>query len=175
MKVQNANRKRNNFIKYTWCVIALLLISVCGKAQNQSPFPYKQGSEAMMKFFKDTLVVSPDLVARKITGTVVLKFSADANGTISRIVVYYADDVSLAQPVIDALKKTNHQWNIPANNKLYDYLLSFTINYNMPDSSNADLKDQIYKALAQRKQITATNEVPLGPVTLLPNVVVTYE
>jgi hypothetical protein len=174
MKVQNATPKNRSYIKSTLLIIALLFISVCSKAQDE-PFPFKAGSEAMTKFFKDSLTISPDMMARKATGTVVLKFSADANGGISRMVVYYADDVSLVQPVIDALHKSNHQWTIPANHKLYDYMISFTISFNLPDSASSDLKERFYKFYSQRRPITANNEVPLGQVTLLPNVVVTYD
>jgi hypothetical protein len=175
MKAQNATQKSKSCIKSVLIVTVLLLASVCSKAQDQAPFPYKGGSDAMIKFFKDSLPITPDMAFRKTTGTVVLKFSADASGAISRIVVYYADDVSLAQPAIDALNKTNHQWLIPPNRKLYDYLLSVTVYFNMPDNASPELKDAFYKFYAQRKQITAPNEVPLGEVTMLPNVVVTYD
>jgi len=174
MKVQNAKPKNRSHIKSVWLIIALLFISVCGKAQDE-PFPFKAGSEAMTKFFKDSLTISPDMMARKAAGTVVLKFSADANGGISRMIVYYADDVSLVQPVVDALHKSNHLWTVPANHKLYDYLISFTISFNRPDSASSDLKEKFYKFHAQRRQITANNEVPLGQVTLLPNVIITYD
>lgn len=175
MKVQNANPKNRSFAKSIFIVIALLLTSVCSKAQDQSQFPFKAGSEAMTKFFRDSVSLSPDLQAKRAFGTVVLKFSANANGSISRIVVYYADDVSLAQPVIDALNKSNHKWVIPANRKLYDYVISFTIYFNLPDNASTELKDQFYKFYSQRRQITAANEIPLGQVTMLPNVVVTYD
>lgn len=174
MKVQNANPRNRSHIKSILLVITLLFASVYSKAQDQ-PFPFKAGSEAMTKFFRDSLTISPDLAAKKATGTVVLKFSADANGGISRMIVYYADDVSLVQPVIDALHKSNHQWTIPGNRKLYDYLISFTIYFNLPDNASADLKEKFYKFYSQRRQITAANEVPLGQVTLLPNVIVTYD
>ncbi|MGN6177558.1 MAG: hypothetical protein ACTHNW_00140 [Mucilaginibacter sp.] len=174
MKVQNANPKNRSYIKSALLIIALLFVSVCGKAQND-PFPFKAGSEAMAKFFRDSIAISPDMMARKATGTVVLKFSADADGGISRMIVYYADDVSLVQPVIDAVHKSNHQWQIPANHKLYDYLISFTVSFNLPDSTSTELKEKFYKFYSQRRQITANNEVPLGQVTLLPNVVVKYD
>ncbi len=173
MKAQNANPRNKNHIKSTLIIIALLLISICSKAQ--SPFPFKAGSEAMNKFFRDSINISPDLAARKATGTVVLKFSADGNGSISKIVVYYADDVSLTQPVIDALNKSNRQWAIPGNRKLYDYVISFTIYFNLPDNASPELKEQFYKFYSQRRQITAANEVPLGQVTMLPNVIFTYD
>lgn len=175
MKAQNANLRNRTDIKSAIIFIALLLVSVYSKAQDQSPFPFKAGSEAMAKFFRDSLTVSPDLVARKATGTVVLKFSADGSGAISRIIVYYADDISLAQPVIDALNKSNHQWMIPGDRKLFDYVISFTINFNLPDNASQELKDKFYKFYSQHRQITAANEVPLGQVTMLPNVVVTYD
>lgn len=175
MKAQNAKPKKNNYIKYTLLVIALLCISVYGKAQDQSPFPFKTGSEAMMKFFKDSTVISPDLQARRANGTVMLKFSTDVNGTISRIVVYYADDLGLAQPVIDVISKTRGQWVIPGNRMRCDFLLSFTINFNLPANPSPELKEQLYAAYASRRPVTASNEIPLGQVTLLPNVVLTYD
>ncbi len=129
----------------------------------------------MQKFFRDGVVISPDLQAKKANGTVVVKFSADVNGGISRVVVYYADDLTIAEPVIQALYKTRGQWVIPGNRMRGDFLISFTINFNLPASPSPELKDQLYTSYAQRRPVTASNEIPLGQVTLLPNVVVTYD
>jgi hypothetical protein len=175
MKAQNANPKNRSYIKSVLIVIALLFISVCSKAQDQSPFPFKAGSEAMAKFFKDSVSLSPDLQAKRANGTVVIKFSADANGAISRIIVYYADDIILAQPIIEALRKSANQWVIPGNRMRCDFEISFTIGFNLPASPSPELKDQLYAFYADRRHITANNEIPLGQVTLLPNVMLTYE
>jgi hypothetical protein len=176
MKAPNANPKNKLFI--TLLTIATLLFGTLGaKAQEQDdlPFPFKGGNTAMTAFFRDSLTVSPDIIQKKATGTVVMKFTADALGKISRVIIYYADDYTLTQPVIEALKKSSHQWVIPPHEKLHDFILPFTIYFNLPVNPSPQLTSDFYKFYTQRHQILSLNQVPINTATLLPTVVVTYD
>ncbi len=143
--------------------------------QKELPQPFKGGNEAYNQFFKDSLQVSADVVKAKASGTAIFKFTADAQGNISKIVVYYADDYLVAQPAIEALKKTNGKWVIPDKMKFYDFIITFSINF-IPSNANRLLTQKtMYTYFAARKPIVATNQVPLNQATLLPTVVVNYE
>ena len=155
--------------------IALVLSSVLVKAQTQLAFPFQGGSPIMSRFFKDSLVVSPEILKKKATGTAVFKFTADDKGTIKKIIVYYADDAILVVPIIEALRKSNHKWIIPDHEKLHDFILPFSISFNAPASaSNATIK-QAFEYYAQRKPIISYNQVPLETATLLPTVLISYD
>ena len=143
--------------------------------QKELPQPFQGGNEAYFRFFKDSLQVSSTLIKAKASGTAVFKFTADAKGNISKIVVYYADDYLIAEPAIEALKKTNGKWVIPDKMKFYDFVIPFSINF-IPSNANRLLAQKaMYTFYANRKPITATNQVPLNAATLLPTVVVNYE
>jgi len=155
--------------------IALVLSSVLVKAQTQLAFPFQGGSPIMSRFFKDSLVVSPEIMKKKATGTAVFKFTADDKGTIKKIIVYYADDAILVVPIIEALKKSNHKWIIPDHEKLHDFILPFSISFNPTAStSNATIK-QAFDYYSQRKPIISYNQVPLEAATLLPTVLISYD
>ncbi|MDN5286721.1 MAG: hypothetical protein JWR38_2995 [Mucilaginibacter sp.] len=152
-----------------------ILSSVCSMAQTELAFPFQGGSAVMTRFFKDSLVVSPEIIKKKATGTAVFKFTADAKGTIKKIIVYYADDYVLTGPIIEALKKSNHKWVIPDHEKFHDFILPFSISFNPPAmASNATMKEA-YKFYSQRKPIISYNQVPLEYATLLPTVMVSYD
>jgi len=143
--------------------------------QKELPQPFQGGNEAYTQFFKDSLQVSQALIKAKASGTAIFKFTADAKGNISKIVVYYADDYLIAEPAIEALKKSNGKWVIPDKMKFYDFVIPFTINF-IPSNANRLLTQKsMYTFYANRKPITATNQVPLNSATLLPTVVVNYE
>jgi len=143
--------------------------------QKELPQPFQGGNEAYIQFFKDSLQVTQAIIKAKASGTAVFKFTADAKGNISKIVVYYADDYLIAEPAIEALKKTNGKWVIPDKLKFYDFVIPFTINF-IPSNANRLLTQKaMYAFYANRKPITATNQVPLNSATLLPTVVVNYE
>lgn len=155
--------------------IALVLSSVLVKAQTQLAFPFQGGSPIMSRFFKDSLVVSPEIRKKKATGTAVFKFTADDKGTIKKIIVYYADDAILVVPIIEALKKSNHKWIIPDHEKLHDFILPFSISFNAAaNTSNATIK-QAFDYYSQRKPIISYNQVPLEAATLLPTVLISYD
>lgn len=129
----------------------------------------------MTNFFKDSVIVSQDIIQRKATGLVTLKFSADPLGRVSKIVVCYADDISLAQSAIDALKRSGGHWDIPVHFKSYDYLITFSFNFSPPASPGADLENAVYDFAIYRKPVLTTNQLPLGAVTLLPTIAVNYD
>ena len=153
--------------------IALLLSFYC-MAQQQLAFPFQGGDRAMTQFFKDSIAVSPEIVKSKATGTVVFKFTADQKGTIQKLVIYYADDAILAPPLIEALKKSNHKWVVPDNEKSHDFILSFAVTFNPPAAGTPSPQKGVYNFYLKRKPILSTNQIPLDNVTLLPAVLVKY-
>lgn len=156
-------------------VASLLLMAFVSRAQRQMAFPFQGGKDVMMTFFKDNVVIPEALKKQKATGTAVLKFTADDKGAIQKIVVYYADDYSIAIPFIDALKKADRKWVIPDEVKTYDFVISFTLNL-APSSvkASAAVQKQVYDAYKQRKPIFASNPVPIDMATLLPAIITTY-
>ena len=129
----------------------------------------------MVRFFKDSLVVSPEIMQKKAIGTAVFKFTADEEGAISKIVAYYADDYVLVAPVVDALRKSNHKWVIPPVERHHDFIISFVFNFNVPASDNPDLQKIVYDNYRTHNAITATDQIPLNEATLLPPVMVAYD
>jgi hypothetical protein len=144
-------------------------------AQQQLSFPFQGGSQVMTQFFKDSLKVSPQINKNKAVGTVIFKFTADIKGTITKLVIYYADDAILAPPIIEALKKSNHKWIIPDHEKFHDFIIPFSISFNPPSTGVAAAQKAFYNFYTKRKPILTLNQVPLENVTLLPTVVVSYK
>lgn len=160
--------------KITISVTAILLSIYC-MAQEKLSFPFQGGKDVMNAFFKDSLTVSPEIAKKKATGLVVFKFTADEKGHISKIVIYYADDVVLASPVINALKKSNFKWVIPDHEKFHDFIIPFAFNFNKPALSNKGLQKTVYDNYTNRKPIYSTDQVPLDMATLLPTVMINYD
>ncbi|MDR3696599.1 hypothetical protein [Mucilaginibacter sp.] len=156
-------------------IISLIFQTAFCFAQEQLAFPFQGGKEGMTQFFKDSLFVSQDLAQKKAIGTAVIKFTANQNGSISKIVVYYADDAILVQPVIDALRKTNHKWIISANEKAHDFIVPFVFTFNPPDNAGSDLQKTVYDNYRNRNPILSKDQVPLDETTLLPPVSVNYD
>jgi len=161
-------------MKKTLLLAVTLIISSYCIAQQQLAFPFQGGSTAMTQFFKDSIAVSPEIIKSKATGTVVFKFSADQKGTIQKLVIYYADDAILAPPLIEALKKSNHHWVVPDNEKSHDFVLSFTISFNPPAATTPSPQKGVYNFYLKKKPILSSNQVPLDNVTLLPAIQVKY-
>jgi hypothetical protein len=159
--------------KFILLTIALFLSGYC-IAQQQLAFPFQGGSTAMTQFFKDSISVSPEIIKSKANGTVVFKFTADQKGTIQKLVIYYADDAILAPPLIAALKKSDHKWVVPDNEKTHDFILSFAVNFNPPAEGTPSPQKGVYNFYLKKKPILSTNQVPLDNVTLLPAVLVKY-
>lgn len=155
--------------------ITAILLSVYCMAQEQLAFPFQGGKDVMTSFFKDSLTVSPDIIQKKATGVVIFKFTADVQGGITKIVVYYADDALLIPPIIEALKKSNHKWIIPDHEKFHDFILPFSISFNQPIAPVKGLSKAVYDYYLRRKPIVTTNQVPLDMATLLPTVTVNYD
>lgn len=144
-------------------------------AQEQLAFPFQGGKEVMVKFFKDSLTVTPLIIQKKATGNAVLKFTADEKGTIRKIIIYYADDLALTQPVIEALRKSNRKWIIPDHEKFHDFIIPFAINFKPPVTGNTALQKAVYDYYTHRKPVLSFDQVPLDTATLLPTVVVNYD
>lgn len=153
----------------------VVLSSVCAMAQTQLAFPFQGGAPVMTAFFKDSVIVSPEIIKKRAAGTAVFKFTADEKGAIKRIVIYYADDYILTVPIIEALKKSNHKWIIPDHEKVHDFVLPFSIGFIPPAVPGKILEKRMFDFYTQRKPITTDNQIPLDNATLLPTVVINYE
>src|SRR5437879_7001755 len=140
-------------------VIALFLSVYC-IAQQQLAFPFQGGHQAMTQFFKDSIKVSPELIKIKANGTVIFKFTADEKGTIKKLVIYYADDAILAPPLIEPLKKSNHKWVVPDNEKFHDFIISFSIAFTPPAAGSPSPQKALYNFYLKRKPILSTNQFP---------------
>jgi hypothetical protein len=162
-------------MKKVFLFLALVALSVGAFAQKKTPFPFKGGKEHMMSFFKDSLVISQALIDNKAYGIVVFKFTADAPGRISKMVVYYADDPILIQPVIDVIKKSNKRWTIPQGELSNDYLITFSFAFNPPAAPSADLQAAVYDYNINRRPISLGNESLLDNGILLPTIVINYD
>jgi hypothetical protein len=162
-------------MKKAFLTAIALFLSVYCIAQQQLAFPFQGGGTAMTQFFKDSIKVSPDIIKSKATGTVIFKFTADQKGTIQKLVIYYADDAILAPPLIEALKKSNHKWVVPDNEKFHDFIVSFSLAFTPPAAGAPSPQKGVYNFYLKRKPILSTNQVPLDNVTLLPTVAVNYK
>jgi hypothetical protein len=155
--------------------VIVLLWSVNAMAQEQLAFPFQGGKDIMTSFFQDSLIVSQDIVRHRASGVVIFKFTADEQGRISKIIIYYADDQALAEPAIDALKKSNRKWVIPNHEKFHDFIIPFSFNFNAPPAEDPELQKEVYNYIRNRKPIATTNQVPLDMATLLPTVIIKYD
>ena len=154
-------------------IAGILLVLGCA-AQAQLAFPFQGGKDVMTKFFKDNLKVSPDIIQRRATGTVIFKFTADEKGKVTKVIIYFADDAVLVPPIIDALKKSNHKWIIPDHERFNDFILPVSYSFNRPVTETDTLKKTVYDFNQSRKPIFSTDQIPLDLATLLPAVKVSY-
>ncbi len=129
----------------------------------------------MMSFFKDSLTVSQGIIDSRAYGQVIIKFSADPLGRVSKMMVYYADDAILVQPAVDALRRSQKHWTIPTGEATTDYLITFSFNFIPPAAPSAELENAIYNYNINRKPITFENESLLQDGILLPTVAVNYD
>ncbi|RKR80895.1 hypothetical protein BDD43_1032 [Mucilaginibacter gracilis] len=170
-------------------LILALVVLMCGTAfaqkkekaaadtvKKELPAPFKGGIDSLLQFFKDNLVVSPQIIKAKASGTAIIKFTSEGKGFLTSIVIYYADDYMLTQPATDVLRRSNGKWIIPKEVQLYDFVIQFTYNYK---PTGGDIKPAALKAILdyqqQHKPIISTNQVPLNYATMLPTIVVNYE
>ena len=156
-------------------IFALLLSSFCANAQEDLAFPFPGGGAVRSSFFRDNLTVSPEIIAKKAAGVAVIKFTADVNGNIQKLVIYYADDYLLTIPAIEALKKSTKKWIIPNKEKFHDFIIPFSINFNNPATGVAEVQKAAYEFYRKRRPIVANDQIPLNAATLLPTVVVKYD
>ena len=163
-----------NQMKKTFLFIFTILLSGYCMAQAELSFPFQGGKDVMTRFFKDSLTVSQQIIAKKATGTAIFKFTADENGTIKKVIIYYADDLVLAEPAIEALKKSNHKWIIPDHEKVHDFIVPFVFTFTPPAVSSAALQRSVYDFYRSRKPVLTSNQVPLDLATLLPAITVNY-
>jgi hypothetical protein len=162
-------------MKKTLLIIALISVSFCGFAQKRSNFPFKGGIEHMMSFFRDSVIVAQGVIDRKATGVVTCKFTADALGRVSKIVVYYAEDPILAQTAVDALKRSAGKWDIPIGQSGNDYLITFSFSFVPPAAAGVDLVNAVYDYTVNHKPIAAINQLLTDDCILLPTIMVTYD
>ncbi|MCR8557667.1 hypothetical protein KXD93_08435 [Mucilaginibacter sp. BJC16-A38] len=155
--------------------IIALLITVSCFAQERTIFPFQGGKEAMTGFFRDSVVVGQNIIHKRATGVVILKFSADLQGNVSQTIIYYADDAILVTPIIEAIKKSNHKWIIPNREKSHDYIISVNIRYNLPDTDDSAIVKAAMENYRNKRPIFSNNQVPLGLATLLPAVTINYD
>ena len=157
-------------------IIALILIIGCrAMAQQELAFPFQGGKQIMMQYFKDNVTIPAELIKQQANGVAVFKFTADQQGNIQKIIVYYADDVSLTPPIIEALKKSARKWIIPDKEKVHDFILPFTIKFNSPAMETVALDKSAYAYYNKRQPVMAFNQIPIDMATLLPAVVINYD
>ena len=160
--------------KITLLFAATLFAASCF-AQQELAFPFQGGKDVMNSFFKQNVNVSSDIVKRKATGTAIFKFTSDTTGAIKKIIVYYADDVSLVTPIIEALKKSDGKWIIPFREKAHDFIIPFKVSFKVPATGSAALQKAVYDFHRNSKPLLSNDQVPLDVATLLPTVSVVYE
>ncbi len=156
-------------------LVIVMLLSLSCMAQEQLAFPFQGGKDIMTRFFKDSVVVSKDIIRKKATGMAIFKFTADEQGKISKVVIYYADDLLLTPPIIEALKKSNRKWIIPDHEKTHDFILPFTIRFNAPVTANTELQKSSYDFYKSSKAFFSSDQIPLNEATLLPAMVINYD
>jgi hypothetical protein len=143
--------------------------------KKELPQPFKGGIDSLLQFFKDYVIVTPQIVKAKASGTAIIKFSADNKGFLTSIVIYYADDYILTQPATDALRHSNGKWVIPKEVESYDFVIQFTYSYKPVGTIKPAALKAILDYQQQHKPIVAHDQVPLNYATLLPTIVVNYE
>lgn len=161
-------------MKKVFLVTIFLFLGVGAFAQQTLEFPFQGGKDIMTRFFKDSLIVTPEIKTLKASGTAVFKFTADVNGEIKKLIIYYADDIQLTPPIIEALRKSNRKWIIPSNEKLHDFIIPFHITFTPPATPNAALQKAVYTYQTKRNPVLSFDQVPLDMATLLPAVTVNY-
>lgn len=157
-------------------LIVLFAIFVSAQAMAQTSkftFPFQGGSQAMGRYFQENTEIPTTVKDGRAIGTVILKFTADENGSVSKIVLYHADDASLLQPLIDVLKKSEHKWIIPDHEKEHDFMIPFSISFN-PTGDAGDSAKKLYKSYQSRSPMSTNDQMPLAEITLLPAVEISY-
>ena len=160
--------------KISLLVISLLLSGYC-MAQQDLAFPFQGGQPIMTKFFKDSLIVTKEIIRKRATGMAIFKFTADDSGKLSKIVVYYADDLLLTQPIIEALKKSSRKWIIPDKEKFHDFIIPFSIRLNASPKALAEVQKTHFDTYRTNVPLISADQIPLNEASLLPTIVVNYD
>lgn len=160
--------------KLSLLAIALLLSGYC-MAQQDLAFPFQGGQPIFNKFFKDSLIVSKDIIRKRATGMAIFKFTADDSGKLSKIVVYYADDLLLTPPIIEALKRSSKKWIIPDKEKFHDFIIPFSIRLNTSSTASAEVQKTHFDTYKSNKPLISADQIPLNEASLLPTIVVNYD
>ena len=156
-------------------LIVFLMVATHCLAQQQLAFPFQGGKTATTQFFRDSLKVTPGIRLSKASGLVVFKFSADDQGNLKNLVIYYADDAILVSPVIEAMKKTNHKWIIPDKEKLHDFVIPFQFRFHTTNNGSKDDEAALLNFYVKHKPILSNDQIPLNLATLLPAITVLYD
>lgn len=156
-------------------LFAVALMATSAMAQKELVFPYQGGQEAMMQFLKNNFIPTDDIKQHHAAGNVILKFTADPKGAIKKVIVYYADDISLAQPVADLIRKTDKKWIIFEGEKVHDFIVTFSIGFNEPVTGTAAAYKAYTAWYSKRSPVLTNNQIPLDMATLLPTVSLKYD
>jgi hypothetical protein len=153
-------------------ILAAVMLFINCQAQD-AEFPFQGGKDVMMNFFGEHLKTTPLIAENAATGLVVMKFTADQKGKIIKMIVYYADDAILTEPIVNVLRQTNGKWIVPANEKSYDFIIPFSIQIN--PSSNKHVETQMFNFYKAKQPIISVDQIPLNMVTLLPTIKLSYD
>ncbi|MCJ8210519.1 hypothetical protein MUY27_12445 [Mucilaginibacter sp. RS28] len=154
-------------------IAAVMLFTANVFAQKQAIFPFQGGQQPMLDFFKTNFQPSADVKNQSASGLVILKFTVDPKGAVKKIVVYYADDVILAQNAATLLQQTDKKWIIPSDEKLHDFILTVNIGFQQP--LNAANSKKFMAFYTKRSPLVTHNQIPMESATMLPTVTLTYD
>lgn len=144
-------------------------------AQEQLSFPFQGGKEILNRFFAENVIIPKDVVKKRVAGTVIFKFTADENGALSKIVMYYADDLALTPFIVEALKKSSSKWIIPNGEKFHDFILPFSIKHDTPVTGLTEVQKSHYDFYKNMKPFVSSDQIPLNEASLLPAIVINYD
>lgn len=162
-------------MKRTYLLIAALFITTCSFAQEELTFPFQGGHKIMDRFFRDSTLFTSTQKNVKASGMAIFKFSADDRGMVSKIVIYYADDLALTEPILNALRKSSKKWIIPNHEKIHDFILPFNVGFNIPTTGNAEVQSEHYNFYLHKKPFASPDQIPMDEATLLPPVFLKYD
>ena len=77
----------------------MFLSAITVKAQTGLAFPFQGGKQVMMDYFKTHITIPAELSNKAAAGTVIFKFTADEQGAIKKIIVYYSSGLRVNQPL----------------------------------------------------------------------------
>ena len=72
---------------------------------------YKGGNEALLKFLQDNLVYPREMLRRSVTGTVIVRFMVESDGTLTNIRVHRGVHQLLDAEALRAVRRTQGHWS----------------------------------------------------------------